>query len=81
MSTVTITYCKPCGYLKRAQDAAVALQEQLGLTADLVPGKGGIFEVRVGDAVLVKRAKGYFPDAAEIVAQVRAGLGRGAMQF
>ena len=74
MAEVSIVYCKPCGYAGRAADAAAALQKQLKLTASLHPGKGGIFEVRVGDKVVVKRSKGQFPDAAEIVAAVSAVL-------
>jgi selenoprotein W-related protein len=37
-----------------------------------VAGKGGIFEVQVGDKVVAKRVKGHFPDAAEIVKAVAA---------
>lgn len=48
MKSVSIVYCKPCGYLKRATDAAAALEQLPGVTARLVPGRGGIFEVRVG---------------------------------
>jgi selenoprotein W-related protein len=74
MTDVSIIYCKPCGYEKRAADAAAALQNQLKLTASLVAGKGGIFEVRVGERVVAKRAQGHFPDTAEIVAAVSGAL-------
>jgi selenoprotein W-related protein len=74
MKTVSIIYCKPCGYEKRAADAATALQEELALAATLVPGKGGIFEIRVGDEVVAKRLQGHFPDTAEIVKAVTAAL-------
>lgn len=74
MKTVSIVYCKPCGYLKRATDASAALQEKFGLAATLVPGKGGIFEVRVDDEVVTKRAPGHFPDTAEIVKAVSAAM-------
>jgi selenoprotein W-related protein len=40
--------------------------------AKLVPGTGGIFEVRVGEATVAKRSKGHFPDPAEVVAAVAA---------
>ena len=72
MTEVSITYCRPCGYEKRAKEAAALLRTRLGLEATLVPGKGGIFEVRLGDKVVARRAKGHFPDAAEIVAAVAA---------
>jgi len=74
MADVSITYCRPCGYEKRASDAAAALRDQLMVTANLVPGTGGIFEVRVGDKVVAKRAHGHFPDAREIVEAVSGAL-------
>lgn len=74
MAEVSIVYCKPCGYERRATASAAALNKALKLTADLVPGKGGIFEVRVDDKVVAKRSKGHFPDPAEIVAAVSAAL-------
>jgi selenoprotein W-related protein len=74
MAKVSIVYCAPCGYEKRAADAAAALRQQIQVAADLVPGKGGIFEVQVGDEVVAKRRKGHFPDSAEIVAAVAAAL-------
>jgi selenoprotein W-related protein len=77
MKKVSITYCKPCGYERRASDAAAALQKELALAATLVPGTGGIFEVRVGDEVVAKRAKSHFPDTAEIVAAVSAAVKAG----
>ena len=72
MSDVSITYCRPCGYEKRAREAAAGLRERLKIDARLVPGTGGVFEVRVGDKVVATRAKGHFPDTAEIVAAVAA---------
>ncbi|KWV58739.1 hypothetical protein AS156_03010 [Bradyrhizobium macuxiense] len=72
MTDLSITYCRPCGYEKRAKEVAALLRERLGLDAVLVPGKGGIFEVKLGDKVVAKRAKGHFPDAGEIVAAVAA---------
>ena len=74
MADVSITYCRPCDYEKRASDAAAALRDQLMVTANLVPGTGGIFEVRVGDKVVAKRAHGHFPDAREIVEAVSGAL-------
>lgn len=72
MNDVSITYCRPCGYEKRAKDAASALRERLSVEARLVPGTGGVFEVKVGDRIVARRAKGHFPDAAEVVAAVAA---------
>lgn len=72
MTDLSITYCRPCGYEKRAKEAAALLRERLGLDAELVPGKGGIFEVRLAGELITKRVKGHFPDAAEIAAAVAA---------
>lgn len=72
MAAVTIIYCRPCGYEKRAKDVAAALRRQLALESDLVPGKGGIFQVKLGDRIVASRSKGHFPDADEVVAAVAA---------
>lgn len=72
MSGVSIIYCRPCGYEKRAKEAAAALRERLAVDAKLVAGSGGIFEVKVGDKTVAKRSEGHFPDAAEVVAAVAA---------
>ena len=76
MRNVSITFCRPCGYEKRAKEAAALLRERLGVDATLIPGTGGIFEVKLGDEVVARRAKGHFPDAAEIVAAVMAARDR-----
>lgn len=70
MNGITITYCKPCGYEKRAVSAAEALKTKLHRTAQLIPGKGGIFEVQVAGKTVSKRTRTHFPDAEEIVAAV-----------
>ncbi|WGS21365.1 MULTISPECIES: Rdx family protein [unclassified Bradyrhizobium] len=70
MTHISITYCRPCGYEKRAREAAALLRERLGLDAELVPGKGGVFEVKLDGKVVATRTKGHFPDAAEIVTAV-----------
>lgn len=74
MNDVTITYCKPCGYEKRAKEAADALESKLSVAARLVAGKGGIFEVRVNAEIVAKRVKGHFPDIDEIVESVSAAV-------
>ncbi|MBR0823243.1 Rdx family protein [Bradyrhizobium liaoningense] len=70
MADVTIIHCRPCGYEKRAKDAAAALRQHLAPEAVLVPAKGGIFQVKVGDSIVASRANGHFPDADEFVAAV-----------
>jgi selenoprotein W-related protein len=70
MADVSITYCKPCGYLNRAEEAAAELKKQLDIDATLVPGKGGIFQVQVDGKVVARKRLWHFPDAKEIVAAV-----------
>jgi selenoprotein W-related protein len=72
MPDVTIIYCRPCGYEKRAKEAAAALRQHLALDPVLVPGKGGIFQVKLGDRIVASRSKGHFPGTDEIVAAVTA---------
>lgn len=69
---VKIEYCAPCGYRKRADAAAAALQERLGVAADLAAGTGGVFRVYVNGKEIISRAKGYFPSPDEIVTAVRS---------
>lgn len=73
-SRVTITYCAPCGYEKRARDAAARLARELSIDPAIVAGKGGVFRVSLGDRVLLSRAKGYFPSSGEIVEAVRSAV-------
>lgn len=49
---VTIKYCKPCGYLKRAQQLADRVQQELGATVQLVPGSFGVFKVWVDNELI-----------------------------
>ncbi|HZM63970.1 MAG TPA: Rdx family protein [Candidatus Saccharimonadales bacterium] len=67
MKQVTITYCVPCGYIKRANLAAEALKAHLDVDVELVPGKGGIFTVEVNGKVVARRTQNHFPDTDEIV--------------
>jgi selenoprotein W-related protein len=61
-----------------AREAAAALHDRLKLDAELVPGTGGIFEVKVGGRTVAKRAKGHFPSSEDVVAAVMAALRQGA---
>jgi selenoprotein W-related protein len=72
VSDFSIINCRPCGYEKRARDVAKALRAELAVEAEPVPGSGGVFEIKVGDKTVVKRAKGHFPDTAQVVAAVAA---------
>ena len=72
MPDVVIAYCQPCGYLKRAQAAAEAVHRELGLSVTLEAGKGGIYEVRVDDEVVLTRRRGWFPAPGDVVEAVRS---------
>lgn len=53
------------------------LREEFGVEARLIPGRGGIFEVRVDDRVVAKKTFDGFPMEDEIVRAVAALLARG----
>jgi len=75
LATVEIEYCRQCRWMLRAawmaQELLTTFEDELrGVT--LVPGTGGIFVVRVGDAVLWSRKdEGRFPDITELKQRVR----------
>jgi selenoprotein W-related protein len=55
---------------------AAALQQTFGLTAELIKGTGGVFEVRLdGDLVFSKKATGRFPLPDEVEAAISRRLG------
>jgi selenoprotein W-related protein len=72
---VSILYCTQCRWLLRASWLASELlttfEAELG-GVTLLPGTGGVFEVRLGDELLFSRAtEGRFPEAAELKRLVR----------
>jgi selenoprotein W-related protein len=72
---VEIEYCTQCRWLLRAawmmQELLTTFEKEIGEVA-LLPGTGGVFEVRVGDAVIWSREKeGRFPDIKELKRAVR----------
>jgi selenoprotein W-related protein len=72
---VEIRYCTQCRWILRAgwlaQELLSTFDTELGEVA-LVPGTGGIFEVRVdGELVWSKREQGRFPEAKELKQRVR----------
>lgn len=55
MTSVEVEYCAPCGFIDRATEAQTQILESCGDALDgvaLVPGDGGIFQVRVAEAVV-----------------------------
>ena len=72
---VEIQYCTQCRWLLRAawmaQELLTTFGADLGEVA-LMPGKGGVFEVRVdGATIWSRKAQGRFPDVKELKQLVR----------
>jgi selenoprotein W-related protein len=70
-----IEYCTKCRWLLRAawlaQELLTSFEDDLGEVA-LVPGRPGVFEVRLAGEVIFSRAEaGRFPEAKEVKQRVR----------
>jgi selenoprotein W-related protein len=70
-----ILYCRQCRWLLRAswmaQEMLTTFSEELGEVA-LVPGTGGVFEVRLdGELLWSRKDRGRFPEMREIKQMVR----------
>ena len=72
---VEIVYCRQCRWLMRAawlaQELLTTFEGELGEVA-LIPGTGGIFEIRVdGQSGWSRKEEGRFPEAKELKQRVR----------
>lgn len=72
---VEIKYCTQCHWLLRAawmaQELLTTFETEVGEVA-LVPGTGGIFEVRINEETIWSRKeRGRFPDIKELKQLVR----------
>ncbi|TAM78906.1 MAG: SelT/SelW/SelH family protein [Acidobacteria bacterium] len=72
---IEIKYCTQCRWLLRAawmvQELLTTFQDEIG-EAVLVPGMGGVFEVRISDEMIWSREEqGRFPDIKELKQLVR----------
>lgn len=72
---LSIVYCTKCRFLTRAswiaQELLTTFPDELGEVA-LVPGDGGVFQVRVGDELIACRARdGGYPELAELKRRIR----------
>jgi selenoprotein W-related protein len=70
-----LVYCRQCRWLLRAswiaQELLTTFDAELGEVA-LIPGEGGIFEVRLDGELLFSRAQqGRFPETKELKQLVR----------
>lgn len=74
-SRVEIEYCSQCHFILRAgwmaQEILTTFADELGEVA-LIPGTGGIFEVRVnGETIFSKKQAGHFPESKELKQLIR----------
>ncbi len=74
-SRLEIVYCRQCRWLLRAawmaQELLSTFEGELEEVA-LIPGSGGIFEVRIGKVVIWSRKdRGRFPEIKELKGLVR----------
>lgn len=72
---VEIEYCTQCRWLLRAawmaQELLTTFEAEVGEVA-LVPGRGGVFEIRVqGETIWSRAREGRFPDIKELKQLVR----------
>lgn len=72
---IEIEYCTQCRWLLRAawmaQELLTTFESDIGGVA-LVPGQGGVFEVRAGAATIWSRQRhGRFPEIKELKQLVR----------
>jgi len=72
---IEIEYCTQCRFVLRAtwmaQELLFTFADDLGEIA-LVPGSGGIFEVRVsGETLWSKKQRGRFPESNELKQLIR----------
>lgn len=72
---VEIEYCTQCRWLLRAawmaQELLTTFETKLGEVA-LIPGTGGVFEVRVnGETIFSRQAAERFPESKELKQLVR----------
>lgn len=75
---VEIVYCTQCRWLLRAawmaQELLTTFEAELGEVA-LVPGSGGVFEVRLdGEMIFSRGGAGRFPESKELKQLVRDRL-------
>lgn len=72
---ISITYCTQCNWMLRsawmAQELLSTFSLELGAVT-LIPGTGGIFEIRIGEELVWERKRdGGFPDSRMLKQLVR----------
>jgi selenoprotein W-related protein len=79
--TIQITYCTGCRWMLRAtwmaQELLSTFEQELGQVA-LLPGSGGVFEIRVGEVLVWSRERdGGFPEVKVLKQRVRDQIAPG----
>ncbi len=72
---IEIEYCRQCRFVIRAtwitQEILMTLGEDIGEIA-LIPGKGGVFDVRLnGKTLFSRKEKDRFPESKELKQLIR----------
>lgn len=75
---IEIEYCTQCRWLLRAawmaQELLTTFEKEIGEIA-LVPGTGGVFEIRAnGNTLWSRKGEGRFPDVKELKQRVRDSI-------
>jgi selenoprotein W-related protein len=78
---VEIEYCRECRWMLRAawmsQELLTTFEKEIGEVA-LVPGTGGIFEVRLdGEVLFSRKQNGRFPELKELKQLIRDRIAPG----
>jgi selenoprotein W-related protein len=78
---VEIEYCRQCRWLLRAgwmaQELLTTFEDALG-GVTLVPGTGGVFDVRAdGEVLWSRKSEGRFPELKEIKQRLRDRIAPG----
>jgi selenoprotein W-related protein len=78
---VEIAYCSQCRFILRAgwlaQELLMTFATDLGEVA-LIPGEGGIFEIRLdGEVLFSRKREGRFPEAKEVKQKIRDRIAPG----
>jgi len=68
---VSIEYCTSWNYYPRAASLAAEIEQKLGIQPQLIRGRGGVFEVTVGnDLIFSKKELGRFPQPGEVLQEL-----------
>jgi selenoprotein W-related protein len=78
---IEIEYCRECRWLLRAawmtQELLTTFDSEIGEVA-LLPGTGGVFEVRVdGEVLFSRKREGRFPELKELKQLIRDRIAPG----